>query len=144
MKKINLIDKFSSFFKNQNQEDQENPIFKIQFEINDIKDISDLERGTVIIHKSARLYKIYDFGLFQFLDDWHQAVYYKEVFPTNAVDGSILYGRTFNELKESFKIVKNFDSGIFKMNLKNRFKKDTEKMGRILNEKNITDLRYRN
>jgi len=122
MKKINLIDKFSSFFKNQDQEDQEDSIFKIQFEINDIKDISDLERGTVIIHKSARLYKIYDFGLFRFLDDWQQSVYYKEVFPTNAVDGSILYGRTFNELKESFKIVKNFDSGIFKM--KNR--KDTK------------------
>jgi len=84
------------------------------------------------------------FGLIQFLDDWQQAVYYKEVFPTNAVDGSILYGRTFNNIKESFKIVKNFDSRIFKINLKDRFKKDTEKMGRMLNEKNITDLRYRN
>jgi len=63
MKKINLVDKFSSFFKKQDQEDQRDSVFKIQFEIKDIKDISDLERSTVIIHKSARLYKIYDFRI---------------------------------------------------------------------------------
>ena len=116
MKKTDLVDKFSSFFSFfKDSEDQENPIFKIQFEINDIKDVSDLERGTIIIHKSSKLYKIYDFGLFQILDKWQQAVYYKEVFPVSEVDRATMYGLTFNNLKTSFKIVKNFDQGILKL-----------------------------
>ena len=122
MKKINLstkelIQKFSStfsFFKDKKAEEENKEarrFFEIQVDLKDIKDISDLERGMIVIHKSHKLYKIYDFGLFQFLDNWHQAVYYKEVFPTNAVDSSILYGRTFENFKNSFRIIENFDEG---------------------------------
>ena len=119
MKKINLstkelIQKFSStfsFFKDKDvkEENKKSKSFcEIHVDLKDIEDISDLERGMIVIHKSHKLYKIYDFGMFQFLDKWHQAVYYKEVFPTDATNNDTLYGRTFENFKNSFKIVENF------------------------------------